>query len=103
MWRGFREGAAVSLPRPIIPGHVYLVTRRCSERRFFLRPGAQTNDAFRYCLAVAAARFGIEIIGFVAMSNHYHAVVRDPRGRLPDFTCLFHKLLAKVLNVRWKR
>ena len=95
--------AAVSLARPILPGRVYLITRRCSERRFFLRPDDTTNQAFLYCLAEAAQRFGIEIVGFLVMSNHYHAVVVDPLGRLPDFTCHFHQMLAKVLNVRWSR
>jgi putative transposase len=93
----------VSLARPIVPGRVYLMTRRCSERRFFLRPDHKTNQAFLYCLAEAAERFGVQIIGFLAMSNHYHAVVVDPLGRLPDFACHFHQMLAKVLNVRWSR
>ena len=93
----------MSLARPIVPGRVYLITRRCSERRFFLRPDHKTNQAFVYCLADAAQRFGIQVIGFLAMSNHYHAVVVDPHGRLPDFACHFHQMLAKVLNVRWSR
>ena len=93
----------MSLARPIVPGRVYLITRRCSERRFFLRPDHKTNQAFLYCLAEAAQRFEIQIIGFLAMSNHYHAVVVDPLGRLPDFTCHLHQMLAKVLNVRWSR
>jgi hypothetical protein len=31
-----------------------MITRRCSERRFFLRPDDDTNDAFIYCLGLAA-------------------------------------------------
>ena len=31
--------AAVSQVRPILPGRVYLVTRRCSQRQFLLRAG----------------------------------------------------------------
>jgi REP-associated tyrosine transposase len=93
----------VTLARPIVPGRTYLVTRRCSQRQFLLRPDDRTNQAFLYCLAEAAQRFEIEIIGWLAMSNHYHAVVHDPRGRLPDFACHFHQMLAKALNVRWSR
>jgi len=93
----------VSRPRPIVPGRVYLITRRCSERRFFLRPDDTTNQIFLYCLAEAAQRFGIGICGFLAMSNHFHAIVVDRFGRLPEFTCHLHQMLAKVLNVRWSR
>jgi hypothetical protein len=39
-----------------VPGTTYLVTRRCSERRFFLRPSAVTNAIFLYALAVVAQR-----------------------------------------------
>jgi putative transposase len=95
--------ATVSLVRPILPGRVYLITRRCSQRQFLLRPDDRTNQAFLYCLAEAGERFEIELIGWLAMSNHYHAIVRDPRGRLPDFACHFHQMLAKCLNVRWSR
>jgi hypothetical protein len=37
------------------------------------------------------------------MSNHYHAVVHDPHGRLPAFLEQLHKMLAKALNARWSR
>ncbi len=93
----------MTLARPILPGRTYLITRRCSQRQFLLRPDDQTNQAFLYCLGEAAQRFGIELVGWLAMSNHYHAIVHDPRGRLPEFTCHFHQMLAKVLNVRWSR
>ena len=74
-----------------------------TQRQFLLRPDEKTNQAFLYCLGEAAQRFGIEIVGWLAMSNHYHAVVHDPLGRLPDFACHFHQMLAKCLNVRWSR
>lgn len=86
------------MPRPVLRGSLYLITRRCSERRFFLRPDAEVNEAFLYCLAEAAARFGVEVILVVAMSNHYHAVVYDRCGLLPRFTEHFHKLLARTIN-----
>ena len=46
----------MSLPRAVFKGRTYLLSRRCSERRFFLRPGKKTNKAFLYCLAEAAKR-----------------------------------------------
>ena len=52
----------MALARPVIKGRIYLLTRRCSERRFLLRRGEKTNQAVTYCLAEAAQRvlFGLE-------------------------------------------
>lgn len=80
-----------------------MLTRRCSERRFFLRPGAKTNQIFNYCLASAAQRTGVKIIAYAVMSNHYHAIVCDTQGLLPDFMEHLNKFVARLLNVLWKR
>jgi hypothetical protein len=95
----------MSLPRAIIPGRCYLITRRCSERRFLMRPGRETNNAFIYCLALAAAKSHIGVVCVGTTSNHYHAVVVDTDGRLPEFLEHFHKLFAKHQNSlrgRWE-
>jgi putative transposase len=95
----------MSFPRPVIPKRVYLVTRRCTQRQFLLRPDKATNNAFIYCLAYAAKCTGVEIVAFVANSNHYHAVVTDVEGCIPQFLERFHKLLAKHQNAlrgRWE-
>lgn len=95
----------MTLPREIIPGRFYMVTRRCTQRQFLLRPDDDTNNAFIYCLAEAAQRFEIHILLPMAMSNHYHAIVFDPLGNLPRFTEHFHKMFAKCQNVlrrRWE-
>jgi putative transposase len=93
----------MSLPRQVIPGADYMITRRCSERRFFLRPDGPTNNAFIYCLALAARRAKIEILFVVAMSNHYHAGIHDPEGNLPIFSEHFHALLARCQNAHLGR
>lgn len=93
----------MTAPREILPGRTYLITRRCTQRQYLLRPGRKTNEVFDYCLAEAAKRHGIELIAWVAMSNHYHAVVHDPLGRLPAFLEHFHKMVARALNVQWGR
>ena len=46
----------MSLPRAIVPGRRYMLTRRCSEHRFFMRPDRETNNAFIYSLALAARK-----------------------------------------------
>ena len=73
----------MTAPRMILPGRFYLVSRRCTQRQFLLRPDTETNNAFVYCLAVAADRLGIEVLLTCAMSNHHHTVVFDRYGTLP--------------------
>jgi putative transposase len=70
-----------------------------------MRPDKETSNAFIYCLAVSAARFGIGVIGFGTMSNHYHAVVVDREGCFPGFLQFFHRIFAvhqNALRGRWE-
>lgn len=95
----------MTLPRPVLPGQSYMVTRRCSQRQFLMRPDRETNQAFEYCLAVAAEKFGIQLLFTVAMSNHHHTGIFDPDARYPEFLAYFHKLFAKCQNAlrgRWE-
>jgi putative transposase len=88
-----------------LPGTTYLVTRRCSERRLFLRPSAVTNAIFLYVLAVAVRRHGVRVHGFCVLSNHYHLLVTDPDARLPAFMQYFDSLVARATNAslgRWE-
>ena len=95
----------MSLPRAIIPGRRYFITRRCSERRFLMRPDRETNNAFVYCMALACRKTLVSVVCVGTTSNHYHAVVVDNRGQLPEFLGHFHKLFAKHQNClrgRWE-
>jgi hypothetical protein len=95
----------VSRPRQILPGQFYLLTRRCTQRMFLLRPDVATNNAFMYCLAIAAALFGIDVLYSVAESNHHHTVIFDRYGRVSAFLEHFHKLVARSQNAlrgRWE-
>ncbi len=82
------------LPRPVLPRQFYLITRRCTQRQLLLRPDRETNNAFTYCLIVAALRYGIDVLLPCAMSNHHHTVIYDRDGRYPEFVEHFHKLLG---------
>lgn len=93
----------MTAPRQVLPKRTSMLSRRCTQRLFLLRPDAETNAIFEYCLADASRRTGVGVIAWLLMSNHYHAIVYDPEGRLPEFTEHLHKMLAKVLNVRWGR
>jgi REP element-mobilizing transposase RayT len=100
-----RSAASMTAPRQILPGASYLVTRRCSERRLFLRPSPTVNAIFGYLLAVAAERYGILVHVFCVLSNHYHLVVTDPGACLPEFQRYLDGLVARALNCtlgRWE-
>ena len=88
----------VAHPRRIVPAETYLITRRCYQRTFRLRPSAQTNRIFMYCLALAMQKTGVVVHAACVMSNHHHLVVTDVRGVLPDFLRELHRLTAKAMN-----
>jgi putative transposase len=95
----------MSIPRCIVPGRVYMVTRRCTQRQFLMRPDPETTNAFIYCLALAANRAQMQVIAFLAHANHHHTIVLDTAGRMPEFLEALHKLFAKHQNAlrgRWE-
>lgn len=95
----------MTLPRQVLPGTFYMLTRRCTQRQFLLRPDDETNNAFAYCLAEAAQRFEIELVVAQQMSNHHHTTFFDRHGRVIEFVAHFHKMLAKCQNAlrgRWE-
>ena len=93
----------MSVPRQVLPGTRYLITRRCTQRQFWLRPSALTNQILAYCLAWAASVTGVKIHAFCAMSNHWHIVITDVDGRLPEFLHMVHLYAAKCLNASYGR
>ncbi len=95
----------MSRPRPVLPGTCYLVTRRCLERRFFLRPDKVVTETFWYVLGYVAQKYNIGIVAACAMSNHYHLEIVDGHGCFPDFLRDFNALLARSINAhrgRWE-
>jgi REP-associated tyrosine transposase len=99
------QRSSVSAPRQILAGTTYLVTRRCSERRFFLRPSKAVNEIFLYVLAVAAERYGVLVHAACVLSNHVHMIVTDPHARLPEFHRYLDGLVARAVNCslgRWE-
>lgn len=93
----------MSRPRQIIAGRYWMLTRRCTQGLCLLRPDVATNEIFNYCLADASRRSGVQVIGYEALSNHYHAVVFDPEARLPEFMEHLNKFSARALNAHWQR
>jgi putative transposase len=95
----------MTAPRQVLEDVTYLVTRRCSERRLFLRPSRDTNAIVQYLLAVTAERYGIRLHAYCVLSNHLHLVLTDPHARLPEFHRDFDALVARAVNCalgRWE-
>ena len=95
----------MTAPRRVIPGSIHLLSRRCSERRFFLRPSAEVNAIFGYLLAVASNRYGVVLHALCVLSNHVHIVLSDPLANLPAFERYLDSLVARSINAlhgRWE-
>jgi putative transposase len=80
--RAAAEIFSMSLPRQVVRGRTYMITRRCTQRLLLLRPDADTTNAFICCLALAAQQTEVQVLFFHAMSNHYHAGIVGPAGGL---------------------
>jgi REP element-mobilizing transposase RayT len=93
----------MTLPRRVLAGNAIMVTRRCTQRQFLLRPDPVVDQVLTYCLVLAAKRHGIEIFSLVFLSNHFHLGCVDPGGHLPKFMSHFASLAARALNVHHKR
>ncbi|MCW5802302.1 MAG: hypothetical protein KIT31_07935 [Deltaproteobacteria bacterium] len=82
-----------------------MITRRCTQRQFLLRPDDELDNAFLYCLIEAALRYDITLLHSTAMANHHHTTIHDRIGTLCEFMEHFHKMLAKCVNSmrgRWE-
>ena len=81
------------------PGQLYLVTTRCHQARFLLRPDREINDAVLEWLARAQQRFSrLRILAVCVLSNHLHLVVRDQEGDLAAWASYFLGHLARAVN-----
>ena len=88
----------MTTPRYCPKGSTYFISKRCWTGLRLLSPLPGVNQAFGYCLALATERCGIKLHGFIVMSNHWHGLVTDPEGRIDEFLCLLHSLVARTVN-----
>jgi transposase InsO family protein len=84
----------MSLPRQVLPGEYYMITRRCSERRFLLRPDRATNNAYLYCLIEAALRFRSQAEARMAVFDYLEGFY-NPRRR--------HSALGRASPIEYER
>ena len=93
----------MTAPRRLLPGGIYSVTRRCTQRQFLLRPSVLVNRILLYCLARAAEEFEVKVHAFCFMSSHMHLVVSDPSVVLPKFMHALDLAIAKSMNAELER
>lgn len=70
-----------TLDRKDDPDTVWHIGSRVNWRTWHL-VGEGAFRAFAECLGRAIERFGMDLLAFVLMSNHYHAVLRSPPAAL---------------------
>ncbi|HUT77944.1 MAG TPA: hypothetical protein VM285_09675 [Polyangia bacterium] len=82
------------------PDHAYFVTNRCEQERLFLLPRPAVIKLVGAWLAKSLAEHGdgIELYAFIFLSNHFHLLLRDPEGKLPEFMWFFQLNLAKAVS-----
>jgi putative transposase len=80
-----------------------MVTRRCGQRKFYLRASKLANALFLYALANAARRTHVQVIGYTVMSNHYHLIVYDKHANISKFTQYLNMSVARSFNVMLQR
>jgi putative transposase len=92
-------------PRQVLPGQFLLISRRCTQRQFLLRPDDETNNNVLYCIGCAMHKYQMQVLMLTVESNHEHLVIYDRHGNYPAFTEYLHKLIARSQNAlrgRWE-
>jgi putative transposase len=84
----------MTMPRRIISGRTFLITRRTQDRRFLFRPDPTMDQIFLYLVALYAEKFGVLISAAILMSTHLHIVLTDIEGRLPDFMMHLNRIMV---------
>ncbi|MCP4717194.1 MAG: hypothetical protein GY868_18890, partial [Deltaproteobacteria bacterium] len=84
------------------PGAYYHVSCRGNERRGIYKD-AEDRDAFKYKLTQSLEVYGVELLGYVMMNNHFHLQLQTPRGNLAEFMRHFNISYTAAYNRRHNR
>jgi len=86
------------------PNTYYLVTTRCHQASFLLRPEPAINEAvLEWLTRTQHAYPGVRLFGLCVMSNHLHLLVRDTQGELAAWASYLLGNLARSINAIRKR
>jgi REP element-mobilizing transposase RayT len=76
-----------NMPRKTVPLSVdfpYHVTARCINREWFRIPMPEVWRLMEDYLFFITQAYGVEVLSFVLMTNHFHLLVRAPQGNLSE-------------------
>ena len=101
--RGLHSLHFVTIPRRFLPGHCHAASRRCAERRFYVRPTLETMHLLLYALGRAMRGKQLALFVFSVQATHYHVVIADlskpgQPSDLPLFFQHFNSMAARGLN-----
>jgi len=76
-----------------------MVVRRTSQRLYRFPPwDGVVRQIFLYCLGYASRETGVEVHGWILLSNHYHVVLTDVRGEAPAFFQKLNQNMAMLIK-----
>lgn len=78
------------------------MTGRAIDRQFRFVPDEETVQTIQYCLGLTLRDYSVQLHAFVWMSNHYHLVLTDVEGELPDFMRDLNSKISRALNAQRK-
>ncbi len=85
-------------PRRHIDGQIVMMTRRCFQRRFLLRPDDWINSVIAFEIGRYAPRHNLSIHGVMAMSNHIHKIASDHEANRSDYMQNTMREISKARN-----
>ena len=90
----------MTLPAPVYPHGLYLLSRRVIWQLFLLLPDREAVQIFKYALGTSLTkpRCRVQVHGGVLMSNHLHLVTYDPKGERTEFLAGYYSVLARAIN-----
>ncbi|MCA8962236.1 MAG: transposase, partial [Planctomycetes bacterium] len=65
---------------------------------YLIRPSEEIHQILLYLLALKSKRYRLKVHHFCMMSSHFHMVVTDPEGRIPDFMREFLHESSKAIQ-----
>jgi len=85
------DNKGVTAPRQVIPGETFMITRRISERRFFLRPDRNVNNIVEFCIGLATKKL------FRRQLSKHLRIQPPLRRKLPNFAFVLCKPIPYLM------
>ena len=84
------------------PGAYYHVTCRGNDRREIFKD-AEDRKIFKAKLQLSLEVYGVALLSYALMSNHFHLLISTPQGNLAEFMRHFNISYTSAYNRRHKR